>query len=380
MTQNVKIPPIFIQKILRVPVYRLALNDLVSRIIRAVYVFFSRVFGNKVGSFKPFDPKIAQKSLDRFVALGANVEFVTPRDGKGKVQMMTFSAQDLEAKIVSKGGIWEKRTIEGKEVFAIVPPEKETGEWRDLREKLSHFHWREVEGMLITCEEAEKVNGSNCFLYAGSTSSAFAAHWKRAGFYLGAKQDLCFFDNGNIWKNEGRPVSEGGFYLEAEAVYEKLRAKYSLDQLWVGGSCGGAPVAAYLKWRHHGEGINFFTEDSFPNFNDFKTPVSCLMPWVKGSLGGTTEMESPPPEWQFSVDQMWRDLSSSEKGKMVVIQLNEDEHISEEAYGRYWELATKINQAVARIRYNPTNAWKHASNFFAEPKARTHFWEAIFSA
>lgn len=380
MTQNVKIPPIFIQKILRVPVYRLALNDLVSRIIRAVYVFFSRLFGNKVGSFKPFDPKIAQKSLDRFVALGADVEFVTPRDGKGKVQMMTFCAQALEAKIVSVGGTWEKRTIDGKEVFAIVPPEKETDGWRDLKEKLSHFHWREVEGMLITCEEAEKVNGSNCFLYAGSTSSSFAAHWKRAGFYLGAKQDLCFFDNGNIWKNEGRPVSEGGFYLEAEAVYEKLQAKYSLDQLWVGGSCGGAPVAAYLKWRHHGEGINFFTEDSFPNFNDFKTPVSCLMPWVKGSLGGTTEMENPPPEWQFSVDQMWKDLPLSEKGKMVVIQLNEDEHISEEAYGKYWELAQVTNQAAVRIRYNPTNAWKHISNFFAEPEARTHFWEAIFSA
>ncbi|MDE3046365.1 MAG: hypothetical protein KGJ02_06955 [Verrucomicrobiota bacterium] len=295
-----------IAKILKVPVFRLALgNDLVSRITIAVHNFFSRIcsfFGCSNRAFLSFDPARAQASLDRFIALGAEASFVTPRDGKGKVQMMTFSARDLDLKITDLGGTWERMTLNNREVFAITPSSNITPEWTAFKEKLSHFHWPEEDGKIITCDCADAIPAdapTQCFLYAHSTSSSFTSDWKRAGFYIGAKQDLCFFDNGNTWKNSGRPPSEESFYLEIEAVHENIKDRYHPEQLWVGGSCGGAPVAAYLKRRLHDQGVNFFTETSFYDLNDFVRPISPFFaPRIKGCLKSTdlpAEMEDRPP-------------------------------------------------------------------------------------
>ncbi len=151
--QEVIVPYSWVAKILKVPVFRLSLGtDLVSRIVIWFYNFFSRMglCENQSRSFRNFDPAIAQRSVDRFVALGAKIHFVVPRDGWGQVQMMTFQAQDLEQKIQALGGSWERKNIKGKEVFAIIPPQNAGDAWADFKEKLSHFHWKEEEGVLIT--------------------------------------------------------------------------------------------------------------------------------------------------------------------------------------------------------------------------------------
>jgi hypothetical protein len=393
MSSGIITPYGCVAKILKIPVFRLSLgSDLVSRVIIAVYNFFSRLCQCNSRAFRSFDPAIAQKSVDRFVALGAKIDFVVPRDGKGEVQMMTFRAQDLEQNIQALGGSWERRSIQGREVFAIVPPSggsaERFGEWLRFKEKLTHFHWREEEGMLTTCDSADAVPdgaAKRCFLYAHSTSGSFASDWKRAGFYLGAKQDFCFFDNGNTWKNSGRPPSEEGFYLEIEAVHKKIMNQYPIDSLWVGGSCGGAPVAAYLKRLLHDQGVNFFVEQSFPDLDDFVKPISPFFaPRVKGSLGDQTiseHMEDRPPACQFGAAKLWEDLPLYEvpgKGKFILVQVEKDEHIDEAAYERYLDLARRVNANVKHILYSSTAKWRHADDFFRYQAPRREFLEAVF--
>lgn len=139
--QGVIVPYGWMAKILKIPVFRLALgDDLVFRIIISVYNFFSSLCQGQSRSFQSFDPAIAQRSVDRFVALGATTHFVVPRDDRGQIQMMTFQAQNLEQKIRALGGSWERKQIQGNEVFAIVPPKDQGKEWSDFKEKLDHFH------------------------------------------------------------------------------------------------------------------------------------------------------------------------------------------------------------------------------------------------
>lgn len=382
-------PPGFVAKILRIPVFRLSLgNDPISRIVIYIHNFFSRLCGSRDRSFRSFDPNIAQRSVDRFTALGATTQFVTPRDGKGQVQMMTFSAQDLEQNIQNLGGSWERRNINNREVFAIIPPPIQTQQWVEFKEKLSHFHWREEEGAIITCDCADEVPldaPKKCFLFAHSTSGSFASDWKRAGFFIGSKQDLCFFDNGNIWKNSGRAPSEESFYLEIEAVYNQIKEKYPAEDLWIGGSCGGAPVAAYLKKQLHQEGVNFFVEQSFSDLNDFVKPISGFFaPYVKGSLNCAElppNMENPPPACQFGVAKLWKDLNRYEGergGKFIFVQVRDDEHIDESAYQRYLDLARRVNTNVKHILFSSNTGWHHADNFYLYENPRREFVHAVF--
>jgi len=388
--QDVIRAPSFVSKILKIPVFRLALGtDLVSRIFIFSHNFFSRIFKKNSRSFHDFNTTIAQKSLDRFIALGAKVEFVTPRDQKGRIQMMTFCAKDLEQKIQDLGGSWERRVVNNREVLAIIPPQKSSQAWVDFKEKLNHFNWKEENGMLITCDCSDVIPvdaPKKCFLYAHSTSSSFISDWKRANFYIGMKQDLCFFDNGNTWKNQGRPPSEESFYLEIEAAYAKIANNYAAENLWVGGSCGGAPIAAYLKSRLHNQGVNFFAEQSFPDLNDFVKPISPFWaPFVKGSLGSNDlpkHMQDKPPSCQFGAAKLWENLPLYTKqsgGKIIIVQVEKDEHIDESAYARYVALAKKVNTNVSHILYKSDAKWRHADNFFHYQGPRRSFIQALFN-
>jgi hypothetical protein len=387
-SQGVIVPYGWMAKILQIPVFRLALgDDPVSRTVISVHNFFSRMWQGQM-VFRSFDPALAQRSVERFVSLGAKISFVVPRDGRGAVQMMTFQAGHLEQKIQALGGSWERRHLQGREVFAIVPPQNAGDEWLEFKEKLNHFHWREEEGLIVTCDCADAIpaeSATQCFLYAHSTSCSFASDWKRAGFYLGAKQDLCFFDNGNTWKNSGRPPSEESFYLEIEAVYNKIKSAYPIDRLWVGGSCGGAPVAAYLKRLLHDQGVNFFVEQSFSDLDDFVKPISPFFASrVKGSLSDPSLLEgneSRPPACQFGAAKLWENLQRYDvpgKGKFIFVQVRGDEDIDESSYARYLALARRVNANVTHLLYSSTARWRHADDFYRYDAPRREFMQAVF--
>ncbi|QLH35354.1 MAG: hypothetical protein HWD61_03675 [Parachlamydiaceae bacterium] len=48
---------------------------------------------------------------------------------------------------------------------------------------------------------------------------------RRAGFYLGCKQNFCFYDSRGTWKSTGI-ASEAGYYNDAKAVFDKIKDYY----------------------------------------------------------------------------------------------------------------------------------------------------------
>ncbi len=246
---------------------------------------------------------------------------------------------------------------------------------------------------IVTNNEAhlipQKEWHSRCILYCRSTSGPFITDRLRAGFYLGMKMDFCFFDNSGIWKSRGRIPSEGAFYLDIEAVFAKLQSKkpYKPEQLWVGGFCGGEPVAAYLKSKLHAEGINFFAEQSFSNFRrDFISaqPLARFMatPLLRSlqSRDFPSTLLDRPQECGFNVEELWRDLNLSKRGKIVLIHASNDERLSQAVKDRYAQLAEKVNQTVVRIYFtSPAGVDAHSDDFFKYTQARTLFVKAVFS-
>lgn len=381
-----------LHRILRVPVFRLALMD--DRFSRGLIYAYNIC---RQRSIRPvvFDAQRAELSLQRFISLGAQEHFVTPRDGKGKIHMITLCAHDLERLIKGLGGSWEKINIAGQDgskyVLAITPPANHLSNqnWKKFEEKLLKFGWEKRNNLIITCEDADLISEDDysryCFLYTHSTSSSFTSDWKRAGFYLGAKQDLCYFNNGNIWKSSGRPSpSEETFYLDIEAVYEQIKGKYPPENMWIGGSCGGAPLAAFLKKNLHKQGINFFVEQSFPNLKDFVEPISPFwFPRVLGCLSShelSSEMPNRPPSCQFSVESLWQNLEKYEGqgGKFILVEVEKDEHLAPEAYQRYLQIAQRVNKDVTHIRFTSKAAYHHGDDFFLYSESRRTFIQTVF--
>src|ERR1700722_16259327 len=141
------------------------------------------------------DREKAQRNKETLASLGAVFLSVTPPDRKATIDMMTLTAEALNAKIEAAGGRWERRQIGQQTVFAIVPPTVRGAEWPKLEEALKIFHWREEGEMMITCENAELIpqgkEYTQLFLNVNSPGVTYLMLMRRMGFYLGCKKNIC---------------------------------------------------------------------------------------------------------------------------------------------------------------------------------------------
>jgi hypothetical protein len=363
-----------------------------------------------------FDTERAERSLKIFKSLGAQEHFVSPRDGHAKIHMVTLKAKDFEFILLRHGALWKKieivdpETQEKKTVFAIIPPKEKGPEsigrsWDEFETStLSKMGWHKQivtyedgsqEEVIITCHNADLIpdepeQNRRCFLYTHSTSASFIRDRNRAGLYLGMKQDLCFYDNRGIWKSTGIP-SEGGYYLDLEAVYEQLQKVSSYDprKIWAVGYCGGGPVAAHLKAKFHDQGMNFMEEQSFSHFKrDFIDhlflPVRSLAAKLIPSLFARDmdSLPNKPIECGLNVEELWRHLKpyKGPGGKVILMHANNDERLSPEVSLHYEALAQKTSQAVFRIYFtSPPHKDAHSDDFFYYPSATRQFVRAVFS-
>lgn len=374
----------------RIPVFRIAQNDVTSRILIWAYNFFTRCFSPS-RTCRAFDEEIARAALNRFQALGASVENIRPKDGQGEVAVMSFKARDFQQKIEECKGSWEKIEIDGNQVFAIIPPKELSNEWDQFVENIKNFGWKSAEyngqQVIVTCEFADIVSEekTQCFLSVHSTSQPFVKFKSEMAYYLGMKQDFYFFDNGNTWLNSGRNCTEQRFYLEIESVYEELiQNNYDPKNIWVGGFCGGAPVAAYLKKQH--PELNFFASQSFCDLDDFNSipfPRRWMASILKGSIFAQEDSSltaEGTPAYAFSVEKMWENSSKSEdSGKVMIVHVEGDEEISEDASRRYTRLAEKVSNFVRTVFVPSTSeGWKHIDYFYNYEISRRHFAEVVF--
>lgn len=350
---------------------------------------------------KTFDAERGERGLKAFKSFGADVKFVVPKDGQAKIQMMYLSSEVFERKIQSLGGNWQKLTqplsLGGKTQFVIVPPLFPSAQWDEFDNDMAKLRWKKqkldigfgnIKEVIVTCEDASSIKTSeehqNLFLNCNSASVSFIMLANRIGFYLGCKQNICFYDPRGTWKSSGVP-SEGGYYNDIVAVHTAVKDLQPANKTWVMAACGGVPAAAYLKSKLHGDGTNFIFESGFFNLKeDFIDPEFCLTrkmaaAWWKGLESRDIAPEHKPEETGFNVHQLWKDLKQTDIGKVMIVRVNNDQRIFPPSDVKMMELAKRVNSNVKRIAFDSKDKDPHSDRYHMHSKLASQGLSYIFT-
>lgn len=325
------------------------------------YLRFFRWFGGasdqKTCSPVFYDAKRAEKSLEDFKRLGAEETFVTPEDQQATIHVLTLKARDLERKLTYLGASWEKRG----EKLVIIPPQDLSSEWKELESCLvKKLKWEkemiiaddegEIE-VIVTCQKAESIEEEHyyqkCFLHVNSGSVTLAMLGGRAGWYLGFKQDICFFDPRGTGKSLGS-ASEGGYYNDIESVYHKVvEEEYASKNVWVSGACRGVMPAAYLKAHLNGR-VNLILENGF---GDLRADFIAQESWIVRTFvdrywdGLKCQDFVSPKETGFSVPRLWESLQE-QHGKVIIINVENDQRLPPSVADDLVGLARNVSRKV----------------------------------
>lgn len=350
-----------------------------------------------------FDPERADKSLAIFKNLGAQEQFVIPEDHQANIHMITLKAADIENSIQLRGGRWERLRVrlgdEVKEVFAIIPPEDSRAEkWESFeKDLLNKIGWKRKEvlteeggvlSILITSENADLISDTQMykkvFLFCHSSSTSFTHDRNRAGYYLGMKQNVVFFDNRGIYKSTGN-ASEEGFYLDAIRVFNEFtkEGSYKPTDIWVGGKCSGAVVAAAVKTHFHSLGIHFFAENSFTNTRrDFVSNLDLLSQYGYDYLHSAMRSRSPlhvVEENEFNIESLWQHLPDNRRsGKVVLIHAINDQRLAPDTLSEFRTIAERVSNSVDCILFKAKSEDPHADDVLAYPEVRRGFTASVF--
>ncbi len=386
------------ERILRTSVFQIGVE---KGIFERTLMWIYGVFSQKTFFPKGFDNQRAEQGLHSFIQLGAKIEFITPKDDMAKIHMMHLRSSDLEQRVLSFGAKWEKMTIlengKQKEIFAIIPPVSLDKDWKSFEKHLLKLKWdkrfvtlsnHETKEVMITCENAESIQDKDwhqrLFLHVNSASVSFIMLTRRAGFYLGCKQNICFFDPRGTWKSSGIP-SEAGYYNDIVAVYEKVEQHYNPKDIWITSACGGSAPSAYLKSMKHLSGLNFIFENGFSDLKkDFVEPEGFIVKtfanyFWDGLCSRDIKAEDKPSETGFNIPKLWKDLKQTDLGKVMIVSVKNDQRLSPSVAKRNIELAQRINTKVHSLYFE--SQWKedpHFDRYFKYPQSRKEALSFIF--
>ena len=354
-------------------------------------------------TFSPvaYNEQRAAKSLERFLALGAESKFIKPSDGQAQIHMLRIDAEDLEDRIRRFGAYWEKIKIveEGamREVLAIRLPKDQTPEWKAFEENLLWLKWKKQPVILadsnalceliITCERAESIEKEDwykkLFLNVTIPNASCLMLPRLAGYYLGLKQNICFYDSRGKALSTGIP-SEAGYYNDIMAVYHEINDTVDPKNLWLSGTCGGSLIAGYLKARLHKEGVNFLSENGALNlqkdwFDIQPWPTNYFARYFSSGLESRDiPAELKPIETKFNNEKLWN-LPYSEIGKVLVIFVDNDQRIGKDVAEKMVACARKINRHVHSIGYHSVDKDPHSDTYIRHPDVSSKALAFIFA-
>ncbi|MDR3624101.1 MAG: hypothetical protein P4L16_03050 [Chlamydiales bacterium] len=344
---------------------------------------------------KLFDRERAERGLHSFVNLGAKAQFVVPSDRQASVHMMSLKAKDIKDRIERAGGLWQKIKIQdadGQErsILAILPPENCNTNWCALEDDLRRL-WKKknvvVDGIerevIVTCEFADVLKEddyhSKLFLHSNSAGVVSMMLTKRAAFYLGCMQDICFFDPRGVWKSRGI-ASEGGYYNDIKAVYDEISEQYNPENIWVTSACGGCPSAASLKTRVSRR-VNFIFESAFTKLADFRPGRFdrwCLRRYQKGVLSQDIEDAKKPKETSFGMEQLWEEHGFSDLGKVIVVSPVNDDRLDPHVSQKVEDLVRRVNEHVLVVGFESEAKSTHGDRYFKYIRPSALVCEYIF--
>jgi hypothetical protein len=258
------------------------LSAKVEQIATAIFSYLARIFTFQMGEMHrplanrlirlfqiinsdpreqtPFDPKRLAASIELLKAYGGKELFLDTADGQ-KVHAMTFTASDFMQALSDRGFHWVDITYEEEPRLALP-----------IHKELEKFGFPKIKDpvrgeMLLVPKSPPYSHTPPHIIQCHSPGRSMGMDRKVIGMHLAAGYDITVWDPRGTTNSTG-VASEGGFYLDADAVFKYVRDKSLLNKIYVAGFCKGAAIATYLKQQYHDKGVHLIASNPFTSMKE----------------------------------------------------------------------------------------------------------------
>lgn len=385
------------------PIYEKVLTPLAARvhqIAQKVFGYLLRITVFQMGEFKvpgaywimrvfqistcdprelkPFNLPRLEKARSLLLACGGKEAFLTPADQKGSVHCMTFKAADFFAHFERMGvkrqeinwtnpqtGVSERR-------MALVPNEatrKISSTLDRFQEETKKFRFPLitidtpqgiVKGALLPESPTFKPNEPHPIIFhSHSPGRSMCMELRVIGQFVGAGYDLALWDPRGTVYSEGR-ISEGGEYLDADAVFRHVRESYPANRIYLSGFCKGVGPNAYLAYKYRDQNIPFIAANPF----DTMRKLTESSGWFGRLFGhyGLSALQSQDPETIRHLEPEAQDYYDTPKklraisqadAPVIIISTDTDRLVPADSAQRIAEAVQNLRPVHQIVRNHP---------------------------
>lgn len=356
-----------------------------SWIKKNIIEIYSGGFGALFGNSRWSDKRL-EKGFEVLTSIGGVRETTPSKDGT-KLDSMRITYQNVKATIEQHGGkivqsfpissvvkgeitqCKEARKAPSEYVDIIIPQEGGPA-WNSFYQNtLQHLKLEKatftmengtvVEGFILNHwneKNPQRPKAGQCVLRCNSPTESYPIGKRDAMRFLFLGLDVLLFDYRGTWKSEGI-ASEGGYYLDAEALFEKARTTfgYAPKDIWLSGFCEGGAVATHLFKKYHHLGVNLFVQNTFDTMENVLRQQ--VFPASHIAHLGIDGIKSNDPAIEALVEEDGFDnigkLESLEGqyGRAIVVNTDTDRTISKDSHPNYVAAAEKVTVKTCPILF-----------------------------
>lgn len=350
-------------------------SDKVRQIAEAIFGYLLRIITFQLGEMKvrgaylimriyqrfssdpreerPFDSQRLEQSKSFLAQFGGVESVVRSADGGAEIRLTTFKSEDFFNAFRARGSLPIDITHEGRSRRALL----DVSENDAAKFYLPMIDIRMPDGTMrrgALLAESVPPGPSPHILHCHSPGRSKDMDRRLVGQLLGAGCDLTIWDPRGTVDSTG-VASEGGYYLDADAVFQQIQQNTPTNRIYVSGFCEGAAMAVYLKRRYHHLGIHLIASNPYTSMRDVVKGYG-LLGWF-GVRYGLKALQDPSiavPQDCFDNVEKLRNLPRSE-GKAIFIHTDTDRMMPR---GTVQKLIEAYNNAgpvheILRIHPNP---------------------------
>lgn len=285
---------------------------------------YQRLFSYDPREEKPFDPERLAQSKNFLLSFGGVEGWAQAADGGSNVHYITFKSADFFAKFAELGSHPIDVSYDGRARRVLIdPPEELAAKFYFPIINVTLLDGTVHRGALLP-DKCASANPPH-ILNFHSPGRSMCMDRKFVGQCLGAGYDITISDQRGTAESTGLP-SEGGYYLDAEAVYQAIVDRgVRPDQIYASGFCEGAAIAAHIKEKYHHLGVHFIASNPYTSMREVVEGYGCL-----GRLAiryGEQSLKDPNIQIRqdcFDNEAKLKNLPESE-GKCVFIHTDTDD-------------------------------------------------------
>lgn len=216
---------------------------------------------------KPFDPQRLEQSKNFLIQFGGVESVVRPADGGAEeIHLMTFQSQAFFNAFRARGAVPMNVSYEGRARKVLLDAvDADAAKFYFPMIDIRMFDGTMRKGALLP--ESVPNGAQPHILHCHSPGRSMCMDRRFIGQFLGAGCDLTIWDPRGTADSTGTP-SEGGYYLDADMVFQHVSQNTPLNHIYVSGFCEGAATAAYLKKLYHDLGVHFIASNPYTSMKD----------------------------------------------------------------------------------------------------------------